>query len=99
MEGRRPLPGLPPELTGPLLLEERAHSFPGDRVPFKLGGRRRPWTRRPDVLLVFNEPDDPSPLPSPARGEGALPPKKKENGRGGASVVMEKNATGSIFCQ
>ena len=30
---------------------ERTGGFPGDRVPFDLGGRRRPWTRRPAVLL------------------------------------------------
>jgi len=51
-EGVRPRPGLPPEPTGPLLEGEGDTASLETRSP-SFGGRRRPWTRRPAVLLSF----------------------------------------------
>lgn len=52
MEGERPRPGLPPEPTGPLPAGADAW-LPWRPGPLLLGGRRRPWARRPAVLLGF----------------------------------------------
>ncbi len=55
LEGMCPRPGLHPEPTrsSPFRWQRDTRGFPGDQVPFEMGGRRRPWTRRPAVLLSF----------------------------------------------
>jgi hypothetical protein len=53
MQGVRPRPGLPPEPTGPLLDGRERRTASLKTSPLHVGGRRRPWTRRPAVLLSF----------------------------------------------